>query len=126
MLFGFLKKQKKFPEVDRRREERYNADDEFVVEFQSGTPYLGSGRDISIHGVRFATTCKLKRSSLVVLNFRLPQEFPGTRHFAVKAKVARVYKPLGTERYRVGCSLQHDGENTKEILRQFVHWLQHA
>ena len=126
MFFGFLKKKKKYPDVDRRREKRYAAEDEFLLEFrENGSHYLGHSRDISVHGVRFATTCKLRARKNVILNFRLPQKFPGTRHFSVKGKVARIYKPLGTERYRVGCSLTHEGETTKEILRQFIDWLEH-
>ena len=125
LFFGFLKKLGKYPDVERRREERYPAEDEFVVEFQGGSSYIGSSRDISVHGVRFATTCKLKQGSKIVLNFRMPQEFPGAKRFAVKAKVARIYKPRGTERYRAGCSLIHEEEKTREAIRQFVYWLEH-
>jgi PilZ domain len=125
MVFGFFGK-KKYPAVDRRKEARYDAEDEFLLEFHEGSShYLGHGRDISVHGVRFATTCKLYAKKKVLLNFRLPQRFPGTRHFSVKATVARSYKPLGTERYRVGCRLNHENDETKEILRQFIHWLEH-
>jgi hypothetical protein len=125
MLFGFLKKKSKAPSVDRRKEPRYDAADEFLLEFERKTHYLGHSRDISVHGVRFATTSKMKNKEKVILNFRLPQEFPGTRHFTVKGHVVRVYKPQGASRFRVGCELDHDGEGTKETLRQFIHWLEH-
>lgn len=126
MFFGFLRKKTKFPTVDRRKEVRYLAEDEFLVEYQDrGSRYLGNSRDISIHGVRFATTGKLHLKDELILNFRLPPEFPGTRHFSVTGQVARIYKPRGASRYRVGCSLTHDDEMTQEILRQFIYWLEH-
>ena len=123
MFFGFLKKRK--PTGDRRKEERYPAEDEFIVDFDGGTSYLGSSRDISIHGVRFATIHKMRKGASILLNFRMPQGFPGVRRFSVKAKVVRVYKPRGTERFRAGCSLLHTEDQTKENLRQFIHWLDH-
>ena len=144
MLFDFFKKKTKFPTVDRRREARYPAEDEFLVEFSvkgesppatwragasdgqgRGSHYLGNSRDISIHGVRFATTSNLRLREELILNFRLPQAFPGTRHFSVIGKVVRIYKPRGASRHRVGCSLEHEDEGTQEILRQFIYWLEH-
>ena len=125
MLFGFLKPKPKFPDFDRRRELRYEAEDEFILEFKErNSRYVGSSRDISIHGVRFATTCKLRAGKTLILNFRFPAEFPGERQVSVKAKVVRAYKPQGTERYRVACRLHHEEEKTKEVIRQFIFWLE--
>ena len=125
MFFGFLKPKPKYPEVDRRRELRLPAEDEFVLEFQANhSHYIGSSRDVSIHGVRFVSTCKLKPSQKIILNFRFPHSFPGEQKFSVKATVARVYLPRGANRYRVGCSLQHESDVTEEAMRQFVFWLE--
>ena len=126
MFFGFLRRKKKDPGSDERRMEvRYEAEDEFLIEFQEGgAHYLGNSRDISVHGIRFATTGKLKTHDKVVLNFRFPSDFPGEKHFTVPAQVMRVFKPAGTARYRVACHLLHDSEKTKEAIRQFIFWLE--
>lgn len=128
MLFGFLKKNAgsaKMPVAERRKEPRYTAADEFLVEFKDKSHYIGSSRDISVHGIRFATTRKLRAKEKIVLNFRLPLGFTGVRHFSLNAKVARVYRPSGAARYRIACELLHEDEKTKEILRQLIYWLQH-
>ncbi len=125
MFFGFLKRKSKVPTGERRREPRYEAEDEFMLEFKANqSHYVGASRDISVHGLRFVTTCKLQNKKDVLLNLRFPQEFPGTKHISVPAKVVRVYKPRGTGRYRIGCSLYHDSDLTKETIRQFIYWLE--
>ena len=125
MFFGFLQRKKKEIREERRIEARYGAEDEFLIEFQdSGSHYLANSRDISIHGIRFATTGKLKVRDKIVLNFRFPAEFPGLKHFKVRADVIRIYKPTGTARYRVGCRLIHDIKDTNEAIRQFIYWLE--
>lgn len=130
MLFGFLKRIKsktKYPSVNRRREERYEAEDEFVVRFTNSTKasFHGQSRDISVHGVRFVTSYKLSSRKIVDLNFVFPNGFPGAKEIRIPAKIVRVYRPRGTERYRVACSLNHQSEITKEVLRQFIYWLSH-
>lgn len=130
MLFGFLKKfksQAKYPQINRRREERFEAEDEFVVKFNTSAKvsFHGQSRDISVHGVRFATSCKLSRGRKIDLNFVFPNRFPGAREVRIPATAVRVYRPRGTERYRVACVLRHESEITKEVLRQFIHWLTH-
>ena len=125
MFFGFLRKKKKQPEgTERRMEVRYEAEDEFLIEFEEkGNHYLGNSRDISVHGIRFATTGKLKKGDKVIINFRFPAEFPGEKHFKVQAQVMRVFKPSGTVRFRVACRLQHNSEASKEAIRQFIFWM---
>ncbi len=126
MFFGFLKKfKKKTPTGERRMEPRYGADDEFLVEFEDRrSRYIGNSRDLSVHGLRFVTTAKLRVREKLVLNFRFPYEFPGLRQFNVRAQVIRIYRPAGTARYRIGCRLLHDSEQTKEAIRQFIFWLE--
>lgn len=125
MFFGFLKTKPKYPAAERRREPRYPAEDEFMLEIkQTQSHYMGASRDISLHGIRFATTYKPKLKQEILLNLRFPQSFPGPKNLLVRAKVARVYKPRGTERYRIGCSLQHENDAGKETMRQFIHWLE--
>jgi hypothetical protein len=125
MLFGFLGK-KTYPAIDRRREPRFTAEDEFTLEFpDKKSKFVGSSRDISMHGIRFVTPQKISPGSTIVLNFKMPEKFPGPKQFSVKAFVVRVYKPKGTGRYRVGCKLQHENNESKDGVRQIIHWLEH-
>lgn len=125
MLRGFLKKVFNRPFQERRAEPRYQAEDDFLIEFKGiQSHYVGASRDISMHGVRFATTCKLPPKKEIMLNFRFPSAFPGESHVTVPAKVIRVYLPRGASRYRVGCRLKHTNDQTRETFRQFIFWLQ--
>lgn len=125
MLFGFLKPKPKYPASDRRKEPRYEAEDEFMLEFKAQqSHYIGAARDISVHGIRFATSCKPSIGREILLNLKFPQGFPGTKSLVIRAKVVRVYKPRGTGRYRVGCSLKHESEAGKETIRQLIHWIE--
>ncbi len=136
MFFGFLKKKVSFPTQERRREYRYPAEDEFIIEFagrekeipgskDSKSRYVGASRDISLHGLRFVTTYKLRKKEMILLNFRFPHEFPGEKHLSLPALVVRVYRHDGMARYRIGCALKYDNPRIEETIRQFIHWLEH-
>jgi hypothetical protein len=126
MLFS---KKTKQAQSERRRELRTLADNDFLVEFRrkgSDKMILGYGRDLSSSGVRFTSPVKLKKREELDIVIYFSKNFPGARKASMKARIARIYQPHPTEQNRIGCELLQMDAMSREILRQFLGWLEMA
>lgn len=114
---------------EKRREPRIVTEESFMVRFKRKGLFesswgMGAGRDLSLNGVRFATHVKLKEKDRLECSFYFSPRFPGPTRIDLKATVVRTYLPKDAERFRVGCKLHHVNEESREMLRQFLWWLE--
>lgn len=131
-MISFLKKffGKKQEEglgtIERRREPRYRAADDFVIEFRNrkmAKPLVGGGRDISANGVRFASKLKMRKGDHLETTLVFSNKYKGKRKVKVDAKIVHAYKPRGASRYRVGCRVLH-AEESRSMVRDFLNWIE--
>ncbi len=116
------------PQKEKRSEPRFQ-NKYFMIEFKKKgllhailDPQTGEGRDISINGIRFATTSSLKKGDRLEARILFMPQFPGDKEIMVTATVVRVYRPEGTKRNRIGCSLGHLSTATKHVIQEFIAW----
>lgn len=130
----FLKKifRPKQRKSDRRRTPRVEARNLIRIDFQtidtSRIIATGTVKDISLGGIRFATFAPLKKGIQLdgILHFN--NQFPGPKKIPMMMRVVRVYKPMGSRRYRVGVSFSDSLRyaQEKEIVRQVIEWLRQS
>lgn len=121
----FRRRRAKYAGSDRRKEPRLRLSDSFLLEFREKKdkkPFLGSGRDISGHGVRFATNIKPKKKAQLSAILYFHQRFEEARDLKVQARVKAVYKPEGARRWRVCCELQYQNPKDAETVKHFMAW----
>ncbi len=111
--------------AENRRFERVNPEDIFLVEFQTGDPKksrLGEGKDISLGGVRFATSAMLKKGDRLKMTVYFPKHFPGPRKAEAGAFVHRVHYPGASHRLRVACEFLETSRMMEETLNSYLEW----
>ncbi len=124
MFFFF--KRKKYSGRERRTEERIKAPDCFLVEYKKKDQkkvQLGHGRDISVHGMRIASSVPFKKGDVLEMAVYFPKGFIPSSKIYINAKVIRVEKPRGARRKRMAMRLLYSDDSTREILRQFMEWV---
>ena len=115
---------------ERRVSNRISAEDAFKVDFQTTSLIrisgIGSGKDISATGMRFATFAPLKKGEVLETEIFFNEKFPGVKKVSLQMQVMRVYKPSGAKRYRVGIRFLESPRYKPEfeVVRQFIWWLQ--
>lgn len=119
----------KIRKTERRRSERVDAYNEFKIDFHAAGSRriagLGTGIDISMTGMRFATMAPLRKGEPLEATVYLTKDFPGPKKTGFQMTVVRVYKPFGGRRYRVGVNFTQSSRYTKEfeIIRHFIAWI---
>lgn len=115
--------------IERRKSERVSAEGEVKIDFQTMTSRrisgIGTGNDISISGMRFATFAPLKKGQMLEAALYFGKKFPGLKKIPLQMTVVRVYKPFGSRRYRIGVSFIESPRYKQEfeVLKQLVFWL---
>ena len=112
---------------DKRKTRRLRAPKDFEVAFKKGKFFprigSGSGRDISMEGMRFSTTARLKIKDPLSIKLHFSPKFPGQKQIQLKAVVARIQKSKRSGQYRVGCRFQTLDAIAQETIWQFLWWL---
>lgn len=119
----------KVRKTERRRSERVTAYNEFKIDFHTVSSRriagLGTGIDISMSGVRFATLAPLRKGESLEAALYFTKDFPGPRKIELQMTLVRVYKPFGARRWRIGASFNESSRYKQEFeaLRQFIAWV---
>lgn len=127
----FLKRlfRPKVRKRERRKSERVAAYNAVKIDFHTvGSRRimgLGTGDDISLTGMRFATHAPLKKGEALEAILYFTKNFPGSKKIGLEMTVVRVYKPFGARRYRVGTHFTQSPRYKPEfeVMAQFILWL---
>ena len=115
--------------AERRRSNRVSADDEFRIDFQASASTrmycIATGKDISLTGMRIATFAPLQKGEIIEGLLYFNKNFPGLKKMILPMQVARIYRPFGAKRYRVGMNFLQSPQykSELEVVRQFIFWL---
>ena len=113
------------PEIEKRRDERFDLRGEFTAEFRpegGGAAHRALGRDLSLRGVRLESEVPVKVGSQIDLTILLPKVFPGLSSVPLKAEVVRCLKPRGEKHYKIGCEIIHLTRATEGSLFEYLWW----
>lgn len=124
-MFKFLKKFRK-TEADRRRFERLDPEETFLVEFrkQEGQAFrIGEGSDISQGGMRFLTSAPVHKGENLSVILYFPKQFPGPRKIEGEATVRRAYNPGATHRRRVACEFAETQPMLHQAVTNYMTWI---
>lgn len=121
----WFKKNNRETMPENRRFERQTPEDVFLVEFQNVSAVkarLGQGKDISLGGIRFATSAPLKKGEQLQMTVYFPKKFPGPRKVKTEALVHRVYNPGASHRLRVACEFMEKTPLAEAALNSYLDW----
>ena len=111
---------------EKRKSTRYRTTETFAMECKrkhSQQIRYGQGRNISLGGARFATTCRLRKGEKIDLALLFSKDYKPGSQIQLKAKVTNFSRPRGASRYRVGCQFLKQSPKDKKDLEQFLAWV---
>jgi PilZ domain len=112
-------------ESDRRRFERLDPEEKFLVEFRKSKDAafrIGEGRDISQGGLRFATAAPVRKGEDLQVILYFPKQFPGPRSIQGQVRVRRIYVPGALHRSRIACEFKEPQRPLQEVVTEYIHW----
>jgi hypothetical protein len=111
---------------ERRGAERVGTFEALYLDYKGSKHSVsgsGEGKDLSISGIRFASSRSFSKGDRLSLQLRFTPGSVRPEVLEVQARVVRCYRPTRSGRYRVGCNFENLSEAALKTLQDVMLWL---